>query len=181
MTVDAPFSPRLIGITPIILLFPALAIDRVLRIRWISARWWRTAAVTSIVAVVVVLSAWWSLRTTFVRYPASSRIGNRDFIVRLAADLGDVNVIANFVGTEDFKHQAYRALVPRVRGKNLESSKPRVKDYMSIVEAFGPRTLVITPLGDTRFYGLCNRMGGTRSGTITSPHAIVGFEWCFIE
>ena len=38
LTIDAVFSPRLIGITVIVLLFPALLIDRLLRVRWIADR-----------------------------------------------------------------------------------------------------------------------------------------------
>jgi len=184
LTVDAPFSPRLTGITPIILLFPALLVDRILRIRWIADRRWLAAATFAVFGAVVVLSTWWNLHTTFVRYPGTSNIKNRDFIVRLAADLDDVRMIANFTDPENFDHQAYLSLLPEVRGENMGRSMTRVEDYVNVVNALGPRTLVIVPLVDNRFYGLCDRVGGDPAGVITTSHGLIGFigfEWCFVE
>lgn len=180
-TVDAPFSPRLTGVSPIILLFPALAVDRVLRIRWIAANRLLMSAVGALVAALIVLSTWWNLHTTFVRYPSHSRFGNRDFIVRLAARLGDVRTIINFAEAEDFDHQAYRALVPDARARNLEARSRRAPDLANVVRSYGPGTLVIVPFGDNRFYGLCDRIGSSSAGIASSRHGLVGFEWCYVE
>jgi len=181
LTIDAPFSPRLTGITPIILLFPALLVDRILQIRCIADRRWLTAATFAVLGAVVVLSTWWNLHTTFVRYPGTSNMKNRDFIVRLAADLGNVTTIANFTDPEKFDHQAYLALIPEVSGKNMGRSMTRVDDYVNVVNALGSRTLVILPLGDNRLYGLCDRVGGNPARVMTKSHGLFGFEWCFVE
>ena len=181
LTIDAPFSPRLTGITPVILLFPALLVDRILRIRWIADRRWLTAATFAVLGAVVVLSTWWNLHTTFVRYPGTSNMKNRDFIVRLAADLGNVTTIANFTDPEKFDHQAYLALIPEFSGKNMGRSMTRVDDYVNVVNALGPRILVIVPLVDSRFYGLCEGVGGDPAGVIITRRGSIGFEWCFVE
>jgi hypothetical protein len=181
LTSDAPFSPRLTGVTPIVLLFPALAVDRLLRARWIAANRWLMSAVGAAVAALVVLSTWWNLHTTFVRYPSTSRFGNRDLIVRLAAKLGNVRTIVNFAEPEDFDHQAFRALAPDARGRNLEARSRRAREVATVVKSYGPGTLVILPFGDNRFYGLCDRIGSSAAGISSTRHGLVGFEWCYIE
>jgi len=181
LTIDAPFSPRLTGITPIILLFPVLLVDRILRLRTIGDRRWLRVTAVAFFAVVMVLSTWWNLRTTFVGYPNHNGGRYRDHIVRLAADLGNVKTIANFTEPEKFDHQAYRALIPWVRGTNMTRTRARVEDYAKMVNALGPGTLVIVPLGDNDFYGLCDQVGGNPAGVVISSHGIVGFEWCFVE
>jgi len=93
-------------------------------------------------------------------------------------------MIANFTDPENFDHQAYLSLLPEVRGENMGRSMTRVEDYVNVVNALGPRTLVIVPLVDNRFYGLCDRVGGDPAGVITTSHGLIGFigfEWCFIE
>jgi hypothetical protein len=181
LTIDAPFSPRLIGITPLVLVFPALLIDRILQIEWIADHRQRLIAATILVAALIAPSAWWNLRTTFDRYPASTSSENRDFIIRLAADLGDVKKVANFTDPQKFDHQAYRALVPEIRGTNLAATAGRVEAYVDVVNAFGPQTLVIYPLGQDQFYGLCDRFAGASGGTVLTRHGLAGFEWCFVE
>jgi 4-amino-4-deoxy-L-arabinose transferase-like glycosyltransferase len=189
LTIDAPFSPRLTGITPIILLFPALLVDRILRIRWIADRRWRwiadrrwLAAATFVVfGAVVGFSTWWNLHTTFVRYPRMKPVTHRDFIVRLAVDLGNVAMIANFADPENFDHPAYPSLLPEVRGENMGRSMTRVEDYVNVVNALGPRTLVIAPLVDKRFYGLCDRVGGDPAGIVVTGEGSAAFEWCFVK
>jgi 4-amino-4-deoxy-L-arabinose transferase-like glycosyltransferase len=181
LTVDAPFSPRLVGITSVVLLFPALAIDRVLRIEWITARRSRSAIAALLFTVLISLSWWWNLHTTFVRHGRPYWIENRDLIVRLAADLGSVRTIANFGDPEDFGHQAYRAMVPGVRGENLAGPGGRPEEKVEIVRSFGPRTLAIYPLGEEVFYGLCDEFPGATGGTILTDGGLDGFEWCYVE
>lgn len=181
LTIDAPFSPRLTGISPVLLLFPALLIDRLLRLRWVVERRWALAAAIAAAAAVLAFSTWWNLNTTFVRYPPMSNIQTRDFIVRLAAELDTVRVIANFGDREYFDHEAYRALVPGVIGKNMSRANKRVTDYVTTIRALGPRTLVVVPLGSSHFYGLCNLVGASGSGIVLTDHAFAGFEWCFVE
>ncbi len=82
LTIDAPFSPRLITITPILLLFPALLIDRLLRIGPLARHRWLKAAAVAGVATLVIASGWWNLRTTFVTYP--SPLISRGFVARAA-------------------------------------------------------------------------------------------------
>ncbi len=181
LTIDAPFSPRLVGITPLILIFPALVIDRVLQFDWMTARRSRIVAGMVLVGLIIVSSAWWNVRTTFVRFPSQRRFDNRELIVRLAADLGHVRTIANFCEPENFPHQAYKALVPEARGMNLDHAKGQGEDYAEIVAALGPRTLVIYPLGDATFRNLCGPVGGNPSGAFDPSHAVAGFRWCFVE
>ena len=181
LTIDAPFSPRLIGITPIILLFPALLIDRVLRVRWIVERKWVRMAATAVICAVVVLSTWWNLHTTFVRYPASSQVNNREFIVRLATDLGNVKTIVNFSDPEEFEHEAYLALLPDVRRKNITRGKEAITNRVAVINAFRPQVLVIVPLADNEFYGFCDRIGGDPGGIVITGQGATGFEWCFVE
>ncbi len=139
LTIDAIFSPRLIGVTAIVLLFPALLIDRLMGARWIADRRWLRTAVTLIFGALLLGSTWWNLQTTFVRYPPKSRISNRDRIVRIASDLGDVRTIANFSDPEDFDHQAYRALIPDIEGMNLRHGKESISHPIATVETLPPR------------------------------------------
>ena len=127
MTIDTPFTPRLIGITPIILLFPALLMDRVLSLRWIAGRRWSTTAATGAFCAVLVCSTWWNLHTTFVRYPKTSAVSNRDYIFRVASELGRVKTIANFTSPEDFHHEVYQSLFPYPRCKNYLPGQRRLE------------------------------------------------------
>jgi len=181
LTIDAVFSPRLIGITVIVLLFPALLIDRLLRVRWIADRRWLSMAATLILGAIFVGSTWWNLQTTFVRYPPKSRIGNRDRIIRVASDLGNVTTIANFSDPEEFDHQAYRALIPDVEGKNLRRGEETINHPIAIVEAYRPGALVIVPLWDEELYGLCDEIGENLTGIVITGQGSRGFEWCFVE
>jgi hypothetical protein len=128
-----------------------------------------------------VLSAWWNLRTTFVRFPIDRRFDNRDFIVRLAADLDRVQTIANFGAPEYFEHQAYQALVPEARGMNLNSTPPPGEDLAAVVKALGPRTLVVYPPDERTFRDLCNHVGGDLGGTVDTSSGETLFEWCWVE
>ena len=130
---------------------------------------------------LIALSTWWNLDTTFVRYPPMSDITTRDFIARLASEIGDVRVIANFRDPENFDHEAYAALVPTIHGRNMSSASERVGDYVAVIKALGPRTLVVLPLGSSRFHGLCDMVGASRSGIVLTDHAFAGFEWCFVD
>jgi hypothetical protein len=181
LTIDAPFSPRLTGITTIVLLFPALLIDRILRIDWIRAKRSRSAVATLLFALTVALSGWWNLHTTFVRHPRTSRFEDRDFIVRLAADLGNVKTVANFGEPQDFGHQVYRALTPDVNGVNLSRSKFEPEDFHETVVSLGPKTLVIYPLGEEAFHGLCDQVESETAGVVLTRSGLVGIEWCFVE
>jgi 4-amino-4-deoxy-L-arabinose transferase-like glycosyltransferase len=181
LTIDAIFSPRLTGITAIVLLFPVLLIDRLLRIRWIADKRWLRIAATLIFSAIFVGSTWWNLQTTFVRYPPKSRIGNRDYIVRVASDLGKVKTIANFSGPENFDHQAYRAVIPDVEGKNLRSGEESISDPIAMVEALRPGVLVIVSLWGEELYGLCDQVGGDPAGIVVTGQGASGFEWCFVE
>ena len=181
LTIDAPFSPRLTGITTIVLLFPALLIDRIVRIGWIRAKRSRSAAAALLFALIIALSGWWNLHTTFVRHPRTSRFTDRDFIVRLAADLGDVKTVANFGEPEDFGHQAYRALVPEIEGVNFKQSEIQAEGYLEEVISLGPKTLVVYPLGEEAFHGLCDQVESETGGVILTRRGLVGFEWCFVE
>ncbi len=180
LTIDAPFSPRLIGITPVVLLFPALLIDRALRVRWIVDNRWLTIAATLAVGVVLVFSAWWNLHTTFIRYPKMSSFRDRDYIVRLAADLGNVKTIVNFSSPEEFGHESYLALLPKIRGKNLIPGGNPVESPVAAVKALRPDVLVIVPLGVNEFYGLCDELGGDPAGMVITGEGAAGFEWCFV-
>jgi hypothetical protein len=181
LTIDAVFSPRLIGITVAILLFPSLLADRIFRFRWISDRKWLQVAATLIFSAVFVGSTWWNLQTTFVRYPPESRIGNRDRIIRIASDLGDVRTIASFSGPEDFDHQAYRALVPDIEGENLLPRDESISDPNTIVEALRPGVLAIVSLWDEELFGLCDEVNGEPAGIVIAGQGARGFEWCFVE
>ena len=181
LTIDAIFSPRLIGITAIVLLFPALLIDRLMGAHWIADRRWLKMAATLIFGALFLGSTWWNLQTTFVRYPPKSRIGNRDHIIRVASDLGNVTTIANFSGPEDFDHQAYRALIQDVEGKNLRPGKQGMINSIAMVEALRPGVLVIVSLWDEELYGLCDQVGGDQVGTVLTGEGRSGFDWCFVE
>jgi hypothetical protein len=131
--------------------------------------------------LLIVGSAWWNLHTTFVRHPNASLHGNRDFIVRLAADLDDVRSIATFTDPEDFTHQAYLALLPGVEGLNLAPSEDLFEDQFETVRSLGPGTLVIYPLGEETYYGLCDRLERTTGGVVLTRGGLAGFEWCYVE
>ena len=181
LTIDAPFTPRLIGITAVVLLFPALLIDRILRVRRIADSRWLTAAATGAFCAVLVCSAWWNLHTTFVRYPRTSPFCNRDYIFRIASELGEVKTIVNFSYPEDFEHEAYRSLFPNIRGENFPPAEDPVEDPVAVVKALRPGVLVIVPLGTDEFYGLCDRVGGDPAGRVITGQGATGFEWCFVR
>jgi len=181
LTIDTPFSPRLIGITTVVLLFPALVIDRILGTAWIADRRWRKAAATLVFGGVLVGSTWWNLHTTFVRYPKMSAFSDRDFIVRLASDLGNVKTILNFSYPEKFDHQAYRSLLPYSPGRNYHPRGNIADDAVAKVEALRPNVLVIVPLGVNELYGLCDRVGGDPAGRVVTGEGAAGFEWCFVK
>jgi 4-amino-4-deoxy-L-arabinose transferase-like glycosyltransferase len=181
MTIDAPFSPRLIGITAVILLFPALLIDRVLRVGWIADRRWLTTAVTAAFGAVFVCSTWWNLHTTFVRYPKVSGFSDRDYIIRLATGLGNVRTIVNFSKPEDFDHEAYQALLPKTGGRNFPPGEITIENPVAVVKALRPFVLVIVPLASNEFYGLCDQVGGDPAGWIMTGEGATGFEWCFVK
>jgi hypothetical protein len=181
LTIDAPFSPRLIGISTVVLLFPVLLIDRILKIRRIAGNRWLMGAAIVMFSAVFVGSCWWNLYTTFVRYPKSGQHSNRDYIVRIASDLGTVKTIVNFSPLEKFDHEAYRALLPKTHGENVESWLDRTKAPTAVIESFRPAVLVILPLGANEYYGLCDRIGGDPSGLAVTGEGASGFEWCFVE
>jgi hypothetical protein len=181
LTIDAPFSPRLIGITTIVLLFPVLLIDRILKVRWLAGNRWLMGFSYAALGVIVVCSTWWNLNTTFVRYPSMSGVSNLDEIVRLATDLGNVRTIVNFADREDFGHEAYQALLPHIRGINVPSGDHVVDNPVALIKALGPGVLVIVPLGANKFYGLCDLVGGDPAGMVVMGDGATGFEWCLVE
>jgi len=180
-TIDAVFSPRLIGVTAIVLLFPALLIDRLLSARWLAEKIWVGRAATAALGVILVGSTWWNLHSTFVRYPKKSHVGNRDHIVRLAADLANVKTIANFSRSESFDHQAYRALVPDIEKKNLSPGEEPLTNPIGVVEANRPGVLVIVSLWNEELYDLCDQIGGDPAGVVDLGQGRSGFQWCFVE
>jgi len=181
LTIDAVFSPRLIGITAVVLLFPVLLIDRLLRARWIADRKWLRIVATLTFGAILVGSTSWNLQATFVRYPRKSRVGYRDHIVRLASKLENVKTIANFSGAELFDHQAYRALIPEIGGKNLPPGEEPLSNPIAVIEELRPGVLVIVSLWDEELYGLCDQVDGDPAGTVITGEGTSGFEWCFVE
>jgi 4-amino-4-deoxy-L-arabinose transferase-like glycosyltransferase len=181
LTIDAPFSPRLIGIAPIVLLFPALLIDWILSHRWIGARRWLSAGVTVAVAVLIVGSAWWNLQMTFVRYPKEHYYHARDYIVRLALELKWVRTIANLQVPEEFDHESYRALIPHIKRTNVDTWSTPYDSPADLINSFGSRTLIIVSLRDTAFLELCQEMDAKRTGTVIARNGSDGFQWCYLE
>jgi hypothetical protein len=180
LTIDAPFSPRLIGITPIVLLFPALLIDRILRLPQISARRWLLAGATVVVAVVIAGSAWWNLHMTFVRYPKEHFYNARDYITRLALDLKWVRTIANFGAPELFDHQSYTALIPHIERRNIDTwNSPQ--SPVDIMNSLPSRSLIIMSRHDSGLLDLCVQNGGEISGIVMAHKEPNGFQWCYIE
>jgi len=181
LTIDAIFSPRLTGVTAVILLFPVLLIDRLLRTRWIADRLWLRMVATLTIGAVLAGSTWWNLQATFVRFPKTSRIGSRDHIIRLASDLGRVKTIANFSIPENFEHEAYHALIPDIDGKNLPPGEEPFSNPIAAIEELRPGVLIIVSLWDEELYGFCDQVGGDPAGLIVMGEGRLGFEWCFVE
>jgi hypothetical protein len=181
LTIDTPFTPRLIGITPIILLFPALLMDRVLGLRLIVGRRSLTVAATAAICAVLVGSTWWNLNITFAHYPRVSGFSNRDYIFRVASELSGVKTIVNFSYPEDFDHEVYQSLFPHIRGENFPPVGKPIENPDAIVNDLRPGVLVIVPLGSDEFYGLCDRVGGDPAGRVVTGEGTAGFEWCFVK
>jgi 4-amino-4-deoxy-L-arabinose transferase-like glycosyltransferase len=181
LTVDAPFSPRLIGIVPIVLLFPALFINRVLDLEWIRKRKWTAVGAPIAVALVIAGSVWWNLHTTFVRYPKEYWYHQRDFIVRLVLDLEHVREIANFDVKENFDHEAYRALIPQVERRSHYPWQNPSAHHLRLIDKFFSRTLIIVPLTDKNFSDLHERIGCSQTGTVIAPNGWSGFQWCMTK
>jgi hypothetical protein len=181
LTIDAPFSPRLIGITPIVLLFPALLIDRILRLPWISARRWRTAGVLSAVTFLIAGSAWWNLHITFVRYPREHYYRARDYIIRLSQEFRWIRSIANLDAPEDFDYEAYRALIPHIKRINIDPWVIPFDTPEDFIKSLGTRTLIIMPLRNAALAELCRAMGAERTGVVIAHNKKDGFRWCYFE
>lgn len=181
LTIDAPFSPRLIGIVPIVLLFPALLIDWILRLPWVDTRRWRTTGITVLTAALIAGSAWWSLHVTFVRYPREHDYHARDYIARLALDLRWVRSVASVDVPEQFDHQAYTALIPHIERTNIDTWNTPHTNPADLVKKLGSRTLVIVPLHDTGFVELFEQLGATSAGTVMAHKEPHGFRWAYIE
>ena len=181
LTIDAPFSPRLIGIVPIVLLFPALLIDWLLRLPWINGRGWRIAGIAIVTAVLIAGSGWWNLHMTFVRYPKEHFYHARDYIVRLSREFRWIRSIANLDAPENFDHESYRALIPHITRQNIDTWFTDYDSPADLISSFGSRTLIIVPLHEEGFVELCRQMGGKRSGTVMARKEPNGFRWCYIE
>jgi hypothetical protein len=181
LTIDAPFSPRLTGIVPIVLLFPALLIDWILRVPWVNARRWCTVGITVVAAALITGSAWWSLHMTFVRYPKEHFYSARDYIVRLSQEFRWIRSITNLDAPELFDHESYRALIPHIKKTNVNTWFSDHDSPADLIESFGTRTLIIVPLNDIGFVELCQQMGAQRTGTVMAHKEPNGFQWCYID
>jgi 4-amino-4-deoxy-L-arabinose transferase-like glycosyltransferase len=181
MTVDAPFSPRLIGIVPMVLVFASLFVDRILHLDWFRHRRWRSTGAIALVALVIAGSASWNLYMTFVRYPKDYWYNQRDFIVRLVLDLKHVRQIANFDAKEEFDHEAYRALIPQIERRSHYPWQNPSAHHMKLIEKFPSRTLLIVPLTDQKFPELYDTIGCQQAGTIIAPNGYRGFQWCLTK
>jgi hypothetical protein len=181
LTIDAPFSPRLTGINPIVLLFPALLIDWILRLPWISARRWLLAGATVVVAIVIAGSAWWNLEMTFVRYPKEHFYHARDYITRLAQEFRWIRSISNLGAPEKFNHESYRALIPHIERSNVNKWATPFDSPEDFITSLGSRTLIILPLHNTALVELCQQMGAKRTGKVMAHREPNGFLWCYME
>jgi 4-amino-4-deoxy-L-arabinose transferase-like glycosyltransferase len=181
LTIDAPFSPRLIGIAPIVLLFPALFVDWILGLRWIINRRWATASLMMVVAALIAGSWWWNLEMTFVRYPKEHYYNARDYIIRLALELRWVRMIANFDTPEKFDHEAYIALIPHIERRNINAWTQPPQTPGDLIDSLPSRTLVLINLRDHDLFDLCVEKGAELSGEVRAHQEPTGFLWCYLE
>jgi len=182
LTIDAPFTPRLITVTPILLLFPALLIDRVLRLKPIAGHRWGQSLALAAVAALVIASGWWNLQTTFVTYPHQRPGYRRDQIVRLASGLDNVNSIINLVETpEEFGHQAYRALVPNAVFENIPASGRSLDELVATIEWPPGNRLVILPPQSPLTPQLRSRLHTIDHGSIEGFGNQASLDWIFAE
>jgi len=181
LTIDAPFSPRLITITPILLLFPALLINRLLRIGPVARHRWLKAAAVAGVAALVVASGWWNLRTTFITYPRQRPALQRDQIVRLATQIDGVGSIINLVDApEYFSHEAYRALVPDAVLANLPASEYEIDALVEAIETYPAGRLLILPPETTLTADLLERIDADDHASVGDFDGQARSEWVFI-
>ena len=82
---------------------------------------------------------------------------------------------------EHFDHEAYRALLPDVRGIRLSSRTLDRTRLEKTVRSFGRSTLVVTPSWGTDAVGLCGRLGATTRGIVRFDRRPGGIEWCLLE
>jgi len=181
LTIDAPFTPRLITITPILLLFPALLIDRLLRIGPLIRHKWLKATAIAGVAALVVASGWWNLHTTFVTYPRQRPALQRDRIVRLATQINGVGSIINLVDApEYFGHESYRALVPDAVLANLPASDYEIEALLDAIETYPVGRLLILPPETTLTADLLERIDADDHGSFDDFGGHAESEWIFI-
>ena len=182
LTIDAPFTPRLIAVTPILLLFPALLIDRLLGIGPLARfRWLKAFAVAGVVAVVIA-SGWWNLRATFVTYPRQRPALLRDQVVRLAQRIDGVESIIILVDApEDFRHQAYRALVPDAVLANLPASDFEIETLVEAIEGYPTGRLLILPPETTLTSDLLERIDADAHGSFEDFGGHAESEWIFTK
>ena len=181
LTIDAPFSPRLITITPILLLFPALLIDRLLRMGPVARHRWLKAAAIAGVAALVVASGWWNLRTAFVTYPMQRPALLRDQIVRLATEIDSVESIINLLDApEYFDHEAYRALVPDAVLANLPASDYEIDALVEAIATYPAGRLLILPPQTTLTTDLLERINADDQALLGDFGGQAGREWIFI-
>jgi hypothetical protein len=181
LMIDAPFSPRLTGIAAIVMLFPALLIDKIFDVHWVRTRRWVSIGITVTVVVLIVGSIWWNLHMTFVRYPNEHYYNARDEIIRLALELKWVRMIANFDAPEDFDHEAYTALIPHIERKNIDTWKDPSISPGDHIDSLPSRSLVIMNLHDSVLFDICIEKGSDLYGQRLSHNGLNGFSWCYIE
>jgi len=182
LTIDAPFTPRLIAITPILLLFPALLIDRVLRWKPIADHRWALSIALAAVAALAIASGWWNLQTTFVTYPHQRPGYRRDQIVRLAAELNNVDSIINLIEKpEEFDHQAYRALVPNTVFENIPASGRNLDELVATIEWLPGSRLIILPPQSPLMPQLLGRLHTIDHGSIEGFGNRASLDWIFAE
>jgi hypothetical protein len=181
LTIDAPFTPRLITVTPILLLFPALLIDRLLRIGLLARHWWLKAAAITGVAALVVASGWWNLRTTFVTYPRQRPALQRDQIVRLATQINGVGSIINLVESpENFGHEVYATLVPDAVLANLPPSDYEIDELVEAIETYPTGRLLILPPRTRSTTDLLERLNADDHALAGNFRGQAGRTWIFI-
>lgn len=155
LTIDPPFTPRLAGISAVLLVFCAIAFDALCELAASARSASRAAlgiALAGGVALWVAASLASELRTWLVVYPASTWTGPRDVIPRVLRVHPEIPV-AVFLGpgAEAFDYQSFTFLAPGVRGLNAADAKDRARETAARAVAAGRSVLLYegaTPSAD---------------------------------
>ncbi len=175
LTVDAPFSPRLSGISTAVMILPAIGLAWLVeQSRRIGRRTtWAVVVVVTALAVVVGASSAAAFRDPARRQWPPER---RDLVVRWLADHPGVRSVLDLTETpETFGHEAYAFMAPGVEGVVGDPGGDPVEQVAAV-----PRPLLVL-LPDPGVERLAAAFPGAVTGRFAGSRIQNPCAWVLVE